>query len=163
HAEALAAIKPFRLGELFAPPAIASDTFRGVLTTPGPLGGGNWEGGAFDPETGMIYVGSSTEATTLSLAPAPSGSDAGYVSGNPRPPQVRGLPIIKPPYGRITAIDLNTGEHVWMKANGATPRAIRDNPALAGLDLAPTGKPMRAGLLATRTLLFAGEGAGGDP
>jgi glucose dehydrogenase len=162
HAEALTAVKPYKLGELFTPPAISSDELRGVLTTPSPVGGGNWEGGAFDPETGVIYVASMTQATNLSLVPA--GSDVGLYSGdNNRAPTVRGLPILKPPYGRITAIDLNTGEHVWMKANGATPGYIRNNPALAGLSIPPTGKPTRAGLLATKTLLFAGEGVGGDP
>jgi quinoprotein glucose dehydrogenase len=74
----------------------------------------------------------------------------------------RGLPVVKPPWGRITAIDLNTGEHVWMLANGDTPEQIAEHPALAGVQLPRTGKPSRAGLLVTKTLLFAGEGLSGD-
>jgi quinoprotein glucose dehydrogenase len=70
------------------------------------------------------------------------------------------LPLVKPPWGRITAIDLDTGEHLWMVANGDTPPSVRDHPALAGLDIPPTGRGGRAGVLATRTLLFAGEGPG---
>jgi quinoprotein glucose dehydrogenase len=74
-----------------------------------------------------------------------------------------GLPLVKPPYGRITAIDLNSGEHRWMAVNGDTPDDIKSNPALAGLTIPPTGKASRAVLLATKTLLFAGEGYGGAP
>ena len=73
---------------------------------------------------------------------------------------VFGVPITKPPLGRITAIDLTSGEHVWMMANGDTPRAYLDNPAFAGVDLPRTGKPTRAGIVVTKTLLFAGEGWG---
>src|SRR5690606_1427564 len=72
-----------------------------------------------------------------------------------------GLPLIKPPYGRITAIDMNTGEHEWMMANADTPAAIRDNPRLRGVDIPErTGHGDRGALLVTKTLLFAGEGAG---
>jgi len=74
-----------------------------------------------------------------------------------------GLPLVKPPWGRITAIDMNVGEHVWMVANGRTPEVVANHPALAGIELPPTGKPSRAALLVTKTLLFAGEGYGGDP
>jgi quinoprotein glucose dehydrogenase len=70
---------------------------------------------------------------------------------------------VKPPWGRITAIDMNTGEHRFMVPNGDTPDDVKDNPALAGVSLPPTGKPTRALLLVTKTLLFAGEGYGGDP
>tara|TARA_B110000014_G_C19938391_1_gene485504 strand:- start:448 stop:834 length:387 start_codon:yes stop_codon:yes gene_type:complete len=69
---------------------------------------------------------------------------------------------MKPPYGRITAIDLNSGEHLWMIPNGDTPESIKDHPALEGLEIGRTGKPTRAGILVTKTLVFAGEGAGGD-
>ena len=75
----------------------------------------------------------------------------------------QGLPLFKPPFGRITAIDMNTGEHLWMKPNGDTPPAIRDHPALADAEFPPTGSPTRAVLLVTKTLLFAGEGWLGGP
>jgi quinoprotein glucose dehydrogenase len=77
-------------------------------------------------------------------------------------PQVRGLPIIKPPYSRITAINLRTGEHAWMVPNGDTPAAIRNNPALAGLTVPPTGAQTRPVVLATKTVLFNADGSGGE-
>ncbi|MEE4110785.1 MAG: hypothetical protein V2I24_15645, partial [Halieaceae bacterium] len=67
-------------------------------------------------------------------------------------------PIVKPPWGRITAIDLMSGEHRFTIANGDTPESIARHPALAGVDLPRTGKTTRAGLVVTDTLLFAGEG-----
>jgi quinoprotein glucose dehydrogenase len=72
----------------------------------------------------------------------------------------QGLPLIKPPYGRITAIDLNTGDHRWMVPLGTTPDWVRNHPALQGVTLPNTGRWEHAGLLVTRTLLFAGEGSG---
>ena len=72
----------------------------------------------------------------------------------------QGLPLVKPPWGRITAINLNTGEHVWMVANGDAPDAVKNHPALRGIDLSNTGKPERAPLMVTKTLLFSADGAG---
>ena len=83
------------------------------------------------------------------------GNFRGRGAGGPQ-----GLPLIEPPWGRITAIDLDTGNHVWMVANGDTPAFVREHPALEGVDLARTGRPTRAGLLVTKTLLFAGDGGG---
>jgi quinoprotein glucose dehydrogenase len=70
------------------------------------------------------------------------------------------LPILKPPYGRITAIDLNTGEHLWMVPNGDTPDPIKNHSALKGLNIPRTGRPEKTGVLATKTLLFSGDGSG---
>jgi quinoprotein glucose dehydrogenase len=70
----------------------------------------------------------------------------------------QGLPLIKPPWGRITAIDLNTGDRLWMIANGDTPDFVKNHPALKGIDLPITGKPSRSLLMVTKTLLFAPEG-----
>ena len=67
----------------------------------------------------------------------------------------RGLPLFKPPYGRLVAIDLNAGEILWTVANGNGPR---DHPAIAHLDLPPLGQPGRAAPLVTKTLVFIGEG-----
>jgi len=75
----------------------------------------------------------------------------------------RGLPIVKPPWGRITAIDLNTGDHVWMVPNGETPENIKNHALLQGIELGKTGALSRATLLVTKTLLFAGEGLSGRP
>jgi len=163
HDEAMKALAAYRPGQgPFAPPSLANapDGTRGTLLFPGNLGGANWEGGAFDPETGMLYVGSWTSPTILALTKDPR-SDMDWVGSLPRVPTVRGLPIVKPPYSRITAIDLNTGEHAWMVPSGDTPEAIRNNPALAGLTIPPTGAQSRPEILATKTLLFTAEGASG--
>ena len=70
----------------------------------------------------------------------------------------QGLPLIKPPWGRITAIDLNTGEHLWMVPNGDTPEEVSNHPALKGIDIPKTGKPVRGGTLVTKSLLFVSVG-----
>ena len=70
---------------------------------------------------------------------------------------VRGLPLIKPPYGRISAIDLDKGEIVWQVAHGETPDNIRNHPDLKGLNLPRTGRPGIIGTLVTKTLVIAGE------
>jgi len=151
---------------LYTPPSLLSPdgSNLGTIMVPGALGAAAWEGGALDPETGILYVGSSTTISTAALAPDPDATDMRFIQARRTvTPQVRGLPILEPPYGRITAIDLTTGEHLWMIPNGNTPREIADHPALQGLTIPPTGKSTRAGTLVTRTLLFAGEGWGGDP
>ena len=99
----------------------------------------------------------------MQLVHDPEASDIRYISGRPSAPTVFDLPIAKPPWGRIVAIDLSAGEILWSMANGDTPAAVASNPALAGVDLPRTGKPTRAGILVTDSLLFAGEGFGGDP
>ncbi len=165
RAEAVTAVKAYRLAETpFTPPSVANgpDGTRGTLILPGTLGGANWEGGAFDPETGMLYVGSWTSPGAFGLSKDPQRSDMDW-GGTGAVPRVRGLPIIKPPYSRITAIDLNTGEHAWMVPSGDTPQDIKNNPALAGLTIPPTGAQSRPEVLATKTLLFAAEGSSGAP
>lgn len=159
------AIKPFRSGPIFTPASILDgpDGTQGTLSLPNTIGGSNWEGGAVDPETGMLYVSSRTEVAVLALVPGGDVSSVAYIQGPARPPNVDGLPIVKPPYGRITAIDLNSGDHVWEIANADTPDRIRNHPLLRGVDLPRTGVPTRAGLLLTQSLLFAGEGVGGSP
>jgi glucose dehydrogenase len=99
----------------------------------------------------------------FAVSPAGDRSDIRYLFVNGDAPRPLGLPLIKPPYGRITAIDMNTGEHRFMVPNGDTPDDIKNNPALAGVSIPPTGKPSKALLLVTKTLLFAAEGYGGAP
>ena len=91
----------------------------------------------------------------------------GYVSGQARPAgggrggtSVQGLPLVKPPYDRITAYNMNTGDIIWQKAHSSTPDDIKTHPALQGLNLPRLGQPGRTfiGVLTTRTLLIAGEG-----
>jgi quinoprotein glucose dehydrogenase len=164
-AAALEAVKGLRMGPMYTPSSLlrAPDGTRGTLILPHYGGGTNWEGGAADPETGLLYVGSQTNATVFAVDESGNRSDVRYLFVNGQAPRPLGLPLFKPPWGRITAIDMNTGEHAWMVANSDTPDNVKNNPALAGIELPPTGKPTRAVLLVTKTLLIAGEGQGGDP
>lgn len=164
RAAALEAVEPFRLGShLYSPPSLqdAPDGTQGTLSLPSATGGANWEGAAMDPETGMLYVPSRTVVSALSVA-KDENSDIDYsMALGVRVPRIEGLPLVKPPYGRITAIDMTSGEHVWMEANADTPDRIANSPALEGVDIPRTGVETRSGILLTRTLLFVGEGAGG--
>jgi quinoprotein glucose dehydrogenase len=166
-AEALADIRErFRMGPIYTPPSLADapDGTEGTLALPSAIGGANWEGGSFDPETGILYVGSFTNVTVMALRSEPDFTDIRYVSGGAGAlPLLDGLPLAKPPYGRITAIDMNAGEHVWQIANGPTPDDIANHPLLAGIEIAPTGVPTRAPTLVTKSLLFSAEGWGGRP
>jgi quinoprotein glucose dehydrogenase len=165
RAAALASIGDLRMGPIYSPLSLvdAGDGTRGRLMLPSFGGGANWEGGAADPETGMLYVGSVTSPVVGALRPDPEFTDIRYVFVNGEVPQPMDLPLARPPWGRITAIDMNTGEHAWMVPNGDTPEDVTNNPALAGVEIPRTGKPSRAALLVTKTLLFAGEGWNGDP
>lgn len=162
--EALEAVAEFRLSpNVYQPPSLAEapDGTRGTLSLPSATGGANWEGAALDPETGIIYIPSRTALSVLSVDKDPN-SDLDFSAAfGVRVPRVQGLDVIKPPYGRITAIDMNSGDHVWQVANADTPDNIANHPALEGLDIPRTGVPTRAGLVLTKTLLFAGEGGGG--
>jgi quinoprotein glucose dehydrogenase len=165
RAEAVEGTKNFRKGPIFTPPSLAAaeDGTNGTLILPSFTGGSNWEGGAFDPETHVLYIGSYTQPSLGALQAEPEFSTMSYVAGGGPPlPFMQGLPLVKPPYGRITAIDMDAGEHLWQIANGPTPKEIAEHPALVGLDLPPTGRATRAVVLATKTLLFAAEGWGGS-
>ena len=129
----------------------------GTLVAPGNLGGSNWEPAAFDPDTGMLYVGSWTNPTVYALTSNPQRSDMNYIAGNAQVPRVSGLPILKPPYSRITAINLQTGQHAWMVPNSDTPEWAKNNPALKGLTIPRTGQAGIIGTLTTRGLVIAGE------
>jgi quinoprotein glucose dehydrogenase len=181
--EAVKIASQYLLGPLYTPP-IVRDTNGKVATLllPHHTGGVNWPGGAADPETGVLYVASVTNSDALAVSIAdPKRSDMGYVGGggrggrggaapalsddgeSVRPIQrtntgPQGLPLIKPPWGRITAIDLNTGDHLWMAANGEAPDYVKNHPAMKGIDLSNAGRPSRALLMVTKTLLLAPEG-----
>ncbi len=166
RAEAIEGTKIFRMGPIFTPPSLADapDGTHGTLTLPSAIGGANWEGGSFDPETNVLYVGSFTNPSAMALVADPKFSDIRYISGGGAElPWLHGLPLVKPPYGRITAIDMNKGEFLWQVPNGPTPKEIAENPALKGIDLPPTGRMTRAVTLVTKTLLFTAEGWGGSP
>lgn len=153
----------YRWGPLYSPPSLQSapDGTRGTLALPSSTGGANWEGGALDPETGYLYIPSVTAPSFLSLVPGGTASDMNYIAGGGRGQIAPGVPFVKPPWGRITAIDLTTGDHAWMVPNGDTPSFVAERLKLPPASIPNTGKSSRAGLLVTRTLLFAGEGTNG--
>ena len=160
RAEAIELVKQYRIGPVFTPPSVRGEgpgSIRGTVELPGSVGGADVQGGAFDPETGLLYVPSITGPFTADIVKGdPKTSDLNYVSGTRAwTPGPQGLPLLKPPYGRITAIDLNTGEIRWMVANGEGPR---HHPLLEPLHLPPLGNPGRSSPLLTKTLLFLGEG-----
>ena len=164
--EAIKIASKFRMGSVYTPISVYNPPHMlGTLMLPCPTGGANWQGAVLDPETNFLYVSSSTSIEAMALFSEPEVSDMDYVAwwtggfadgkGGPS-----GLPLVKPPWGRITAINLNTGNHVWMMANADAPDWVKNNPALKGVKLPRTGRADRVGLLVTKTLLFAGEGAG---
>lgn len=181
RAEALKVVSQYRLGPLFAPPILSKPGGPlGIIIAPGRQGGTNWPGGAYDPVSHMVYVFSETTVDIRGVVPNddPNLSDMKYVGGTagvkprpsrgmvvgaPPPPEsgsavfVKGLPLLKPPYGRITAIDLSRGEIAWQIAHGETPDNIRNSPDLKGVAIPRTGRLGLLGPLATKTLLICGE------
>jgi quinoprotein glucose dehydrogenase len=167
RAEALGLLARYRIGPLYTPPVVRageadtenadSGALLGTLQLPGSSGGANWGGGAFDPATGRLYVPSITSPIAVGLVPPdPARSDFRYVRpGLERIEGPDGLPLVAPPYGRITALDLRHGELLWQVPNGDGPR---DHPRLRHLELPPLGQVGRAGPLLTPTLLFVAEG-----
>ena len=174
--DALGIIQNYRIGPIFNPPIQMGHPSglrsfvscpSGATNIPGPT--------SADPETGILYVSSNKGCRSERLVPGgdidepddimTTGSTLSQYAvldrGDFRGPQ--GLPIHKPPYGRITAIDMNTGEHLWWIPNGNTPERIRNHPALQGVDLPNTGQTSKAITMVTKTLLVTAEGGGGEP
>jgi quinoprotein glucose dehydrogenase len=190
-AAAAAELRKYRTGPLYTPPSV-----QGTFQQPGVIGGANWGGGAFDPESGVLYVktsnlpaiarivaadhsaanprASEVDADFIGelggnadfLPPVVAGSaDAGAPVAPMAPPAGRGagrgaqLPIVKPPYGEVVAINLNTGDVVWRVPFGDTA-SIRSHPALAGVVLpARLGVSGAPGILVTKGgLIFGGGG-----
>jgi len=164
-AQALEAASQFRMGPLYTPPSLADapDGTKGLLQSPRSTGGANWEGGALDPETGMLYVGAVNSPMAIALEPSGDRSDMDYIGVYALARIGRRVPVVKPPWGTITALDLSTGDLAWTIANADTPEAYAEELGLDVADLPRTGIPTHPGLLVTRTLLFAGEGEGGGP
>jgi quinoprotein glucose dehydrogenase len=164
RAEALAILDRYEHGSLFIPPSE-----RGTLQLPGSAGGANWGGAVFDPDNGVLYVPSLTVPIAASVAKGdPRRTEFewvgdrvfGYSLGEPFGP--RGLPLFKPPYARVTAIDLRRGEILWQSPVGQGPR--RQVEKLIGKDPGPLGSS--TGLvhaLATRTLVLATKQSGRTP
>ena len=165
--QAQQAIEGYRLGPVFSPPSIVGNGNKGTIVAPGFGGGANWQSGAGDPETGFVYVGSITSPAVAGVVKTdpPDANKADYTAGRGVAlPNIQGLPLLKPPYGRITAYDMNKGEIAWQIPNGDTPQNIKDILTRLGITNAPpTGSRSQAGLMVTKTLLIAGEGSGGHP
>ena len=157
--EALAIARQYVLGPVFTPPSIKGDgpnATKGTLQLPGEIGGAQYMGAAFDPGTGLLYVPSISATFAADLIPGDDASGLRYVRGTrEHVPGPAGLPLMKPPYGRIVAIDLNRGEHVWMMPNADGPR---DHEAIRHLKLPPLGQPMHDRVIVTPTLLLAAQG-----
>ena len=163
RAEALEFVSQYKTGPIFTPPIVRGD--NGLLGTLFVPNGANWPGGSYDPDTGIMYLYSHTLSRAIGLVNDPERSNMDYVNGRGRRLSIRGLPLMKPPWGRITAIDLNKGEIVWQIAHGETPDFVRNHPALQGLEIPRTGRPGGAGgssggigTLTTKTLVISGEG-----
>ena len=158
--QALELVDKFTLGPLYTPPSPwIEGGNQGTLTLPNTWGAGNWNTGAFDPETGMYFAVSYTKTDNLGIAPTTSDSATmthTIAQGSPNAPAIQGIPLVKPPYGRVTALNMNTGELEWSVANGDGPR---DHPLLRDLDLPPLGIPNRPAPLVTKSFLFVGEGS----
>jgi quinoprotein glucose dehydrogenase len=185
RAEAVKLIAKYKVGPLYEPNIVSKpDGPIALIRSPGLQGGTNWPGGSYDPENHVVYVFSETVVSLSAVVPTGNSdvSDELYVSGRAGaapavptsvystggiPPSggdeggrsltVRGLPLLKPPYGRITAIDLTKGDILWQIAHGETPDNIRNNPELKGLTIPRTGRPGLIGPLATKTLVICGE------
>ena len=178
RAMAVEAVKDFKLGPLFTPPGrpIEGGT-QGTLMRPPDFGAAGWAGAAVDPETGMLYVPSRNIAVAIPLyQPDPAlGATMRYTHGAPeaqrltqmrggatyRAQMPQGLPLLKPPYSRMTAIDMNTGDHAWMVPLGNGDR-IRNHRLLRDLNLPPVGGDGIGGPVLTKTLLINALAAGGS-
>ena len=184
RAEAVQLVSRYRIGPIFTPPSLSrAEGPVATLTLAAQGAATNWQGGSYDPETHILYVSSQAQVSALGLMPPPaevtdfryhqgtvtagvrrsggSGSGGGDGGGSITSLTVQGLPLIKPPYGQISAIDLNLGEIKWQVPHGETPDAIRNHPLLKGRDIPRTGRNGSVGTLVTKTLLIAGEGSFG--
>ena len=178
HALAVEEMRRFRLGPLFTPPSL-----QGTLQRPGASGGANWGGAAFDPETGFLYVRTSEDADTNQVCVNAGNDpevDVEYSNNCPygatlimyreadgpgaaQTPESRlgPIPLIKPPYAHLVAIDLNVGEIAWKVPFGEGSREMREHPLLRGVELSERlGTRGNSGPMVTKGgLVFLGGGA----
>ena len=177
RAEAIKVASRYKMGPLFTPPvASKAEGPLGTLVAGCCQGGTGWPGGSYDPQTHLLYTFTWAEVGSLGLVPAdPKRSDMNYIAGVARPAagspdnragegggraaglNVQGLPLFKPPYGSIVAINMDRGEIAWKVAHGETPDNVRNSPALKGLEIPRTGRGGLVGILTTATLVIAGE------
>ncbi len=169
--EALKIIKNYKVGPVFNPPIQVGHPsgLRSFVSC--PSGASNIYGPTVaDPESGIVYVSTERSCRAENLVPGEQMDKPDNPKttgrtlsrwvvanrGDLRGPQ--GLPIWKPPYSRIVAIDMNTGEHLWAAPNGDTPERIKNHPALRGLTLPNTGQQSHPVMIATRRLLITAPG-----
>jgi quinoprotein glucose dehydrogenase len=162
-AAAQAELRKYRIGPVFTPP-----TLRGTVQRPGLIGGANWGGGAFDAKSGLLFLKTTNQANLVRVGrpdrspanPRASEVDAELVRvGDTNAEFMKGIPLLKPPYGHVVAIDLNRGTIAWRVPFGDTP-SLRRHPALKDAKLpAVLGAAGAPGVLATAGgLLFVGGG-----
>ena len=154
---AVAMLEQHRYGPIFTPPSLPTDTSFGTIHVPGYIGGANWMGAAVDPESGILYIPSVTTPSRSGLA-LPTADDAtlNYVRNVTTDLRPRGLPLTKPPYGQISAIDMNAGEILWQVPNGMGSPAVRNHPLLSGIELPALGNGWDQ-VLVTKTLLISAQ------
>ncbi len=164
-AQAEAIFSRYTVGWLYDPPTVAiAGGSLGTLAVPSSTGGVNWPGGSADPETGFFYIYTKTQVGALGLVNDPDRSDMDFIRGRPdgvslpdAATNIQGFPMIKPPWGRITGINMNTGDIAWQIPHGEAPDNIRNHELLGGMDIGRTGWPGRVGVLVTKTVVVAGE------
>ena len=174
---AIEAVSPFRLGPLFTPISRPVDGgWQGTLMRPPDGGAATWGGAAIDPDSGWLYVPSRNQAVVISMyQPDPAlGATVEYTHGASEDDMLQGrglgpsrtgalmpqgLPLLKPPYTRMTAINMNTGEHEWMVPLGDGDR-VRNHPLLRDLNLPPVGGDGVGGPVLTKTLVISALTAG---
>jgi quinoprotein glucose dehydrogenase len=146
HREAMDIVAKYDHGPLFMPPSE-----RGIIQVPGVAGGANWSGGTIDPETGTLYVGTYRLPFVVSVRkPGASESSYDFIGEFRYLPGPRGLPLLKPPFGSIVAIDMNTGEHRWRIPVGRGELI----PTIRQLGVSERlGFPGRSWVLVTKTVM----------
>lgn len=162
RSQALQATERYKIGPRFTPPVVDTASQHGTLTLGTGGGGTNWPGGSYDPETHTFYVEACNACLMVIglVKPKPGESDLNYLWGSPDGDddlKIQGMPLFKPPYGTITAINMDTGDFIWQIAHGETLDTVRNSPALKGLTIPRTGQPLHAGTLVTKTLVISGD------
>jgi quinoprotein glucose dehydrogenase len=170
HAKAKEIASHYTFGPLYTAPILhEKGGSYGVLNLPGYIGGMNWQGGSYDPETHTVYTYSQTNPLTLGVIipnPEHKMGQFDYVHANPpsetpgfNPGKltVDGLPLFKPPYGRLTATNLEDGTQTWQVPHGETPDEIRNHPALKSIKIPRTGMMGKVAPLTTKSLVICGD------